>query len=56
VHLVGYFHSCITMHGFMNIKWPVLLLPVRRIRHTGTALTLTHQMNIINSEFVKNFE
>jgi hypothetical protein len=20
VHLVGYFHSCITMHGFMNIK------------------------------------
>jgi hypothetical protein len=20
VHLVGYFHSCITMHGFMNVK------------------------------------
>jgi len=20
VHLVGYFHSCITMHGFMNIR------------------------------------
>jgi hypothetical protein len=19
-HLVGYFHSCITMHGFMNVK------------------------------------
>ena len=21
VHLVGYFHSCITMHGFMNVKF-----------------------------------
>jgi hypothetical protein len=21
VHLVGYFHSCITMHGFMNFKF-----------------------------------
>jgi hypothetical protein len=20
MHLVGYFHSCITMHGFMNVK------------------------------------
>ena len=20
IHLVGYFHNCITMHGFMNIK------------------------------------
>jgi len=20
LHLVGYFHSCITMHGFMNVK------------------------------------
>jgi len=20
VHLVGYFHSCITMHGFMKVK------------------------------------
>jgi hypothetical protein len=20
VHLVGYFHSCITMHGFMNVN------------------------------------
>jgi len=20
VHLVGYFHSCITMHGFVNVK------------------------------------
>jgi hypothetical protein len=20
VHLAGYFHSCITMHGFMNVK------------------------------------
>jgi len=23
VHLVGYFHICITMHGFMNIKTAV---------------------------------
>ena len=21
VHLVGYFHSCITMHGCMNVKY-----------------------------------
>jgi hypothetical protein len=21
VHLIGYFHSCITMHGFMNTKF-----------------------------------
>jgi hypothetical protein len=21
VHLVGYFHSCITMHGFMNVTF-----------------------------------
>jgi len=21
VHLVGYFHSCVTMHGFMNVKF-----------------------------------
>jgi len=21
VHLVGYFHSCITLHGFMNTKF-----------------------------------
>ena len=20
MHLVGYFHSCITMHGFMNVE------------------------------------
>ena len=20
MHLVGYFHSCITMHGFMKVK------------------------------------
>jgi len=20
MHLVGYIHSCITMHGFMNVK------------------------------------
>jgi hypothetical protein len=20
VHIVGYFHGCITMHGFLNIK------------------------------------
>jgi hypothetical protein len=26
VHLVGYFHSCITMHGFINVK---LILPAR---------------------------
>jgi hypothetical protein len=25
VHLVGYFHSCITMNGFMNVKLPDLL-------------------------------
>jgi hypothetical protein len=24
VHLVGYFHSCITMHGFVNIKWHIV--------------------------------
>jgi hypothetical protein len=24
VHLVGYFHCCITMHGFMNLKLIVL--------------------------------
>jgi hypothetical protein len=21
VHLVGYFHGCITMHGFTNVKY-----------------------------------
>jgi hypothetical protein len=21
VHIVGYFHSCITMHGFINVKY-----------------------------------
>jgi hypothetical protein len=26
VHLVGYFHSCFTMHGFMNIKFVVLVV------------------------------
>jgi len=25
VHLVGYFHSCITMHGFVNVKFIVPL-------------------------------
>jgi len=24
VHLVGYFHSCVTMHGFMNVKRSVV--------------------------------
>jgi hypothetical protein len=34
VHIVGYFHSCITMHGFMNIKLidlVVLLLPGKSV-------------------------
>jgi len=22
MHLVGYLHSCITIHGFMNVKFP----------------------------------
>jgi len=26
LHLVGYFHSCITMHGFMNVKSEYTLL------------------------------
>jgi len=26
MHLVGYYHSCITMHGFMNI------MPVRNLK------------------------
>ena len=25
MHLVGYFHSCITMHGFMNVKCYVVV-------------------------------
>jgi len=30
VHLVGYFHSCITMHGFMNVKLTTHLCLVPR--------------------------
>ena len=22
LHLLGYFHNCITMHGFMKDNWP----------------------------------
>ena len=22
VHLFGYFHRCVTMHGFMNVRFP----------------------------------
>lgn len=32
----------------------VLVCRYATIRRTGTSLTLTHQMSIINSEFVKN--
>ena len=45
LHLVGYFHNCITMHGFMNVKavslavvlygcetWSVTLWEERRMR------------------------
>jgi len=28
VHLVGYFHSCITMHGFMNVNNSISLCPL----------------------------
>jgi hypothetical protein len=24
VHLVGFFYSCVTMHGFMNVEFHVL--------------------------------
>jgi hypothetical protein len=29
VHLVGYFYSCITMHGFMNVKIIELFIDLR---------------------------
>jgi hypothetical protein len=32
VHLVGYFHNCITMHGVMNVK--------RKFRNEETGIRL----------------
>jgi hypothetical protein len=31
VHLVCYFHSCITMHGFMNVKYLYKLFSVNKL-------------------------
>ena len=35
VHLVGYFHSCITMHGLMNVKFTTthMFLCMSRQKH-----------------------
>jgi hypothetical protein len=40
VHLVGYLHSCITMHGFMNIK-----LTVKCSSKTHTELIVVFQLH-----------
>jgi hypothetical protein len=41
VHLVGYVHSCITTHGFMNVKFTfILLAAVHGSRHSGIRCTL----------------
>jgi hypothetical protein len=54
MHLVGYFHSCITMHGFMNIQLTVTcsskthteriaVLPLHEeLRERATMLRYTH--------------
>ena len=43
VHLVGYFHSCITMHGFMKVKFTFVLFGgVRSIFYFRHSVNGTH--------------
>jgi hypothetical protein len=41
VHLVGYFHSCITMHGFMNVNFMLYVISQNVAFRTRMLLTPT---------------
>jgi len=41
VHLVGCFHSCITMHGFMNVKFVFNNCNYTQLRTTLNSLNTT---------------
>jgi hypothetical protein len=59
VHLVGYFHNCITMHGFMNIKFisdiVVMLIllvgtiKIRARRYLECALLISRHQSFVSA-------
>jgi hypothetical protein len=39
VHLVGYFHSCITMHGFMNVNFSFAFFELQTVQPVANRYT-----------------
>jgi hypothetical protein len=66
VHLVSYFHSCITMHGFMNVKFikymfscPIQLLSKTLLRPGRTQQNIfitVGRSSCKYSKFLPNFD
>ena len=51
MHLVGYFHSCITMHGFMNVRSVEFLL---RLSEGALYVTLLQILLCLRGEMLIN--
>jgi hypothetical protein len=55
MHLVGYFHSCITMHGFMNVKHQTSLCTKTHCKvQTGPLVYLAHIVGYVVLLVVSN--